>query len=222
MTEPTPPSEVARELFAAARREVPRGELRARTLSTMIAASQAHPQRGPIVLPAVLPLLAAAAGMTFFFATRSAPPTLDITAEPVVAVSTPATSASTAVSVPVPRPSGREVAPPASERPPTPSQARTPAPAAVPALSLSAEIQTLDRVRSALDQDPARALALLDTYDRVRDKRLGAEAQLLRMEALVRAGRNSEARALAQGFVAAHPGSPLVDRARSFLASESP
>ena len=52
----------------------------------------------------------------------------------------------------------------------------------------------------------------------LRGTALEAEAMLLRIEALSLAGREPEARALAEQFLLQYPNSPLSDRARRFIA----
>ena len=96
--------------------------------------------------------------------------------------------------------------------------AARPAPKA-PAASLEQELEMLDRVRQALlGGDTTTALARLTQYDQTATRRhLGAEATLLRIQVLAASGRASEASALASEFVAKHPNSPLVDRAKSFV-----
>jgi len=85
--------------------------------------------------------------------------------------------------------------------------------------SLSDELSALKVASNALAAgDPRAALAALDRYDRVlKGQKMRAEATLLRIEALERAGQTQAASALAQRFVEQNPGSPLVDRARSFV-----
>ena len=85
--------------------------------------------------------------------------------------------------------------------------------------SLSDELSALKLASTALSGgDPQAALAALDRYDRVlKGQKLRAEATLIRIEALSRAGQSEAASALAQRFVAQNPGNPLVDRARSFV-----
>jgi len=51
--------------------------------------------------------------------------------------------------------------------------------------------------------------------------KLRAEATLLRIQALARAGNAQAASTLAQRFVEQNPDSPLVDRARSFIQEGS-
>jgi outer membrane protein assembly factor BamD (BamD/ComL family) len=84
---------------------------------------------------------------------------------------------------------------------------------------LSDELSALKVASSALSAgDPQAALVALDRYDRVlKGQKMRAEATLLRIEALSRAGQAEAASALAQSFVKQNPGSPLVDRARSFV-----
>jgi hypothetical protein len=60
------------------------------------------------------------------------------------------------------------------------------------------------RVAHALSGD---TLAALDQSDRMKSQKMHAEATLLRIEALSRAGQPAEQ----------NPGSPLVDRARTFV-----
>lgn len=96
--------------------------------------------------------------------------------------------------------------------------AARPAPKA-PAASLEQELEMLDRARQALlGGDTKTALARLTQYDQTATRRhLGAEATLLRIQVLAASGRVAEASVLASEFVAQHPNSPLVDRAKSFV-----
>ncbi|HEU5077322.1 MAG TPA: hypothetical protein VFU02_24190 [Polyangiaceae bacterium] len=89
----------------------------------------------------------------------------------------------------------------------------------VPAASLEEELQMLDGARQALlGGDAGAALARLSQYERTATRRhLGAEATVLRVQILAASGRGSEASELASQFVATHPNSPLVDRAKSFI-----
>ncbi len=85
--------------------------------------------------------------------------------------------------------------------------------------SLPEEIGALDRVRSALSAGNATAaLRGLDDYEHVlHGTRLTAEAAVLRIDALARSGRAREASDLARRFVDGNPGSPLAERARTFI-----
>jgi hypothetical protein len=106
-----------------------------------------------------------------------------------------------------------------SPTPPAPKPAPPPKPP-----SLSSEIEALDQARTALREDqPSRALAILDDYERtMHGYRLKDEATLLRIEALRHSGRQDEARALARRFVASNPDSPLVDRALTLVDEGRP
>ncbi len=87
--------------------------------------------------------------------------------------------------------------------------------------SLEQELRRLELVRGALARgEHSLALALLREYQALPGTQLGDEAELLRIQALSASGNHSGARQRAQRFVEAHPGSPLVDRARSFLEPE--
>jgi hypothetical protein len=87
--------------------------------------------------------------------------------------------------------------------------------------TLSDELELLKVAQSALGAgDTAGALKALDRYDHALkgNKAMRAEATLLRIETLSRAGQTSAAAALARRFIEQHPTSPLVDRARSLAA----
>jgi hypothetical protein len=86
--------------------------------------------------------------------------------------------------------------------------------AAFPVHDLHAEIDLLDAARAAIAaRAGARALDLLRRYeDRYPTGSFRPEAEAVRVEALVQLGRNGEARAMAERFVAAHRGSLLSDR----------
>lgn len=209
--EPSPLDSSARALFTAARQEVPSSELRAQTLAAMLELRRSRSERRWGAVSTTLPwLLAAAAVALWVTLAEREPDPSPITAEPVAASSRSAPSAVPGVASAAPQlpaePAPVELAPP-----PRASAPR-------PAPSLAAEVAALDRARKALDSDdPKTALFLLEAYERRGAQRLAAEATLLRIEALARAGRTREADALARAFLAANPGSPLVDRAREFL-----
>jgi len=88
---------------------------------------------------------------------------------------------------------------------------------------LADEVAALDGARAALAAgNSAGALAALDDYDRSFDTQmLGPEAQTLRIEALLLAGRRGEARAAAARFLADHPSSTHGRRIRSLLEEPS-
>ncbi len=87
--------------------------------------------------------------------------------------------------------------------------------------SLAAEIQLLDRARSALSAgETAQAGALLDAYSsRQPGAVLAQEAAVLRVRLLLARGKRAEASALARRIIQAHPKSSHVDSLRQ-LANE--
>ena len=98
------------------------------------------------------------------------------------------------------------------------------APAAMPMdpvarASLTRELAALDHARLALANTDARgALGLLDAYQRSFPRgRLALEAEVLRIDALAKLGRTTEARQHAQTFVRLHPNSVLATRVRAHL-----
>jgi hypothetical protein len=141
--------------------------------------------------------------------TRSSPapqPTAPLTrAMPAPA---PAAPAAPALAVAAP--------PPAVETPATPpSPAR---PASMTSSALRAEVAALDAVRSTLaNDDPAGALSFLAAYFRTFPRgRLRYEAEVLRIDALAKAGRPDTARRHAQEFLKRHPNSVLAARVRPY------
>jgi hypothetical protein len=115
-----------------------------------------------------------------------------------------------------PRPSKRVVEVTA----PTPS---APASASLPeGQSLSREIALIDGARRALIAgDVDGALAQLQDYDgRLRTGTLDREAQLLRIDALARAGQRGAARALAQRYLESYPSDPHAARLRALVGTE--
>jgi hypothetical protein len=76
-----------------------------------------------------------------------------------------------------------------------------------PVSSIAEEIASLQRARRGLAAgNPSLALAELDHYERhVRARALGAEAAVLRVEALLQAGQRAAAVALARRLLAAQP-----------------
>jgi hypothetical protein len=97
-----------------------------------------------------------------------------------------------------------------------------PSAAAVPldAETLAEEVKSVDGARAALAAgQAARALSLLDEYERRFDeRRFAPEALYLRMEALVSLGRTAQARATAEHLLATYPNSPHGARARVVLS----
>jgi hypothetical protein len=84
---------------------------------------------------------------------------------------------------------------------------------------LAAELAALDAVRAKLGSGDARAaLVLLDAYQREFPKaRLSLEAEVLRIDALDRAGHVEAARRRAAAFVQNHPKGVLTGRVKRYL-----
>jgi len=85
--------------------------------------------------------------------------------------------------------------------------------------ALTAELGVLDVARSKLGAGDARgALAVLDEYARTFPRgRLGLEAEVLRIDALSRAGDTQAAKRRAEAFLKRHPKSVLAQRVRRYL-----
>lgn len=104
-----------------------------------------------------------------------------------------------------------------------PPVAPSASPSASPGEGLAEEVASLQEARAALAAGALqRALASLDAHARrFPQGRLGLEAEVLRIEALARAGDHASAAARARAFAAAHPGSPYASRVRA-LAETNP
>ncbi|HEY1956089.1 MAG TPA: hypothetical protein VGH28_10755 [Polyangiaceae bacterium] len=102
------------------------------------------------------------------------------------------------------------------EAPPQHAHARVAAPVAS---SITQQVAALDRARAALDAgDPARAVRLVDAYES--EYASGAfvqEAEVVRIESLVRAGKTADADRAGKHFLASYPRSPHDARVRSLL-----
>jgi hypothetical protein len=85
--------------------------------------------------------------------------------------------------------------------------------------AIAEEASVLGQVNAAITAGaPARALSLLDGYTvRFPNPSLGAEAQVLRIEALARSGDAITARRVGDAFLAANPQSPYRARVRGVL-----
>jgi hypothetical protein len=90
-----------------------------------------------------------------------------------------------------------------------------------PAARLSTQLAALNAVRAALTAgDPAGALALLDQFEhRNPSSPLDEEVAVLRIDALVDAGRRAEATERAAAFLSAYPASAYSQRVRSNVTS---
>lgn len=102
-----------------------------------------------------------------------------------------------------------------------PAPKPAPKPAPEPADLLALELKLVDEARVALAAgEPAKALAAISAYERQVPKgSLRDEAQLLKLEALVKAGRRAEAQALGERL-SKQTGSELVrDRIKGLLGA---
>jgi hypothetical protein len=208
-----------RELFRAARVERPTAEAKRRTLTAVRESSRAMRSRRRMRIAGAVAVLALAAGWAIFATvseTHESEP-LSLRAEP---------TQPTPESVPTVPPSPPASAPSKAQAPVAPRtnvRPAPPTPSAVPKPSLTDEVRALEKARSELRSgDASAALVTLDDYDRrLRGGVMNAEATLLRIEALARAGRVTDADALARRFVEANPHSALADRARQFVKSDT-
>lgn len=87
--------------------------------------------------------------------------------------------------------------------------------------SLADEVAQLQKAKLALrDGNPARALTELGVYgQRFPHPRLGAEATVVRIEALSASGDTARAKTLAEGFLGKNPNSPYATRLRSLTGA---
>lgn len=116
---------------------------------------------------------------------------------------------------------GLAAAPPEPEAAPAPSAVAPPAAShAADPPDVAAETAVLDHAREALASgDASGALAALaDHSRRFKSGVLGPEADVLRIEALVAQGKQSDAAASARVFLAAHADSPHAPHVRALLA----
>jgi len=129
-----------------------------------------------------------------------------------------------------PRPESAPVASPESsapepEAPAAPTVAERPRPSSTtpakelpPASTLTEEVAALDAAQTALQSgNPGRALRLLDAHAaRFPRGRLRLEAEVVRIEALAKAGNRAAAAARARSFLARFPNSVLAPRVRRY------
>ena len=104
--------------------------------------------------------------------------------------------------------------------PPAPVSGAAPS-AKQPQGSLADEVAQLQKAKLALKSgSPTQALAELGTYSqRFPRPMLGAEATVLRIEALSQSGDAARARTLAEGFLAKNPNSPYAARLRNLTGA---
>jgi hypothetical protein len=106
---------------------------------------------------------------------------------------------------------------------PTAAPVLAPATPSEPGPTLADETAALDAVRVAAQSSGAAALGLLDAYDRkFSSGSLRAEAAVLRVEALLAAGRRADAVALATRQISADPQGAHAARLRSLVEADTP
>lgn len=113
--------------------------------------------------------------------------------------------------------SASEVVPPEPARPAPSRKHRARAAAAAP--GLAEELKGLSQIRGFLEASPERALAAVNEQElRFTRGALDPERQLLRLDALLRLGRTSEAQTLATQLMAATENHPYKARIAELLA----
>lgn len=218
---PDPLDERSAHLFEAARQESPSDETRRRILKAVqeqphtVIISKRFQRPGlwirwvfPAVALAGLVLLLVQAGPKPF-AIVAEPPATGTAERETSEITSRATPSETVSAASHPSGNAEDTAQPKT----TP---RSPAKLAPP--SLEQELAGMQRARAALNRgDAAGALAELQRFERTPGfRRLTVEANLLRIEALAKAGRTDESRAEARQFVKENPHNPLVNRAEKF------
>ena len=143
----------------------------------------------------------------------SAPLPAIVPSSPGAGVSTQATAATTSSAVPAP-PNATSTSTAAASGPPTrsPEDAR----------ALAAEVSLVDRARALAHRSPDAALALLDEHARTFPYgSLRDEAAVVRVEALLAAGRRDDAERVARPFLAERAGTPLARRLSDLLGTSN-
>jgi hypothetical protein len=102
---------------------------------------------------------------------------------------------------------------------PAPAPAESaPSPAAPADATFAASLGALEEAKRTLATDPTRALALLAEHERRYGATLSDERELLRIQGLRRAGRESEMRARAAAWLAREPRGLYAERLRALLS----
>ncbi|MBK7859066.1 MAG: hypothetical protein IPJ65_10695 [Archangiaceae bacterium] len=205
------------ELFEAARTEAPSAAAKAKAAAalqvgaaTATAAGTGALATGVKVVGVVLLAGAAFVGGMQFEALRR-PPVAPIVVQ--LPAPPPALPPAQPVVEPLPPP---EVALPQAPAP-------KPRPKAAPAEDeLTRELAAVDRARTHLrDHDAAAALVELDAYERAfPHPALGTEARLLRIDALLKAGRRPEAERLGQAMLGSDAPAPVKQRVQRLLDAQ--
>jgi hypothetical protein len=212
---PDPVDQLRARLFEAVRQEpLPGGAIERAVAAARAQVSGASSSRPSRRTAATLWLVAAALAAGAVFFVRNGEPTSGISAEPSSSMQrnrAPQPPSNPRIADAAPGATVVETAMPSA----APRVAR---PARSAPATLTDELSSLQLASNALGAGDAHAaLAALDQYDRMKGQKMRAEATVLRIEALSRAGQPDAASVLAKRFVEQNPESPLVDRARSFV-----
>jgi len=228
MSEPDDLDKLTEELNAAARSERPTDERKAAILEAILRKGGPRgggglPKAVGAVLSALVLLLFGGLAWRGLQSTEEAP-----TTEPRViptSVSPTGGGSTTAPIVPPPPPpdlveplTPPEVAPEPPRPPePPPEVVKRPVPGPVPEEpdALAKEVRLVDAARASLLGDPRGALALLERHRREFPKgALRVEADLVRLEAHLRAGERSKAQSIVDRLTRGAPEGPVAARAR--------
>ena len=220
------PSALERALLREGRAYRPPDDLRARTLAGLgLAASagfvasaltwlfaRSWLAKGVLALSTLTLLVGIGASRILLH--RSAPTPVLAPAMPAVMPTPVASAGATSTSAPsVPSTPQPHAASSLVAAPPPPARA-----SASNNSALRAELAALDAVRATLaNDDPAAALSFLATYFHAFPRgRLHFEAEVLRIDALAKAGKTSVAGRYAREFLRHHPNSVLTARVRPY------
>lgn len=228
MSEPDDLDKLTEELNAAARSERPSDERKAAILEALIGkgggGGGGGPKRGIAAIVALLAVLLGVLGVRSLLADE---PTAPIVSTPPVtsggAVVEPALEPPVApvveVKPPPPSPDPPPADPPPPEAAPTQEVKRPPAARPVDELdSLAKEVRLVDAARAALPAAPRQTLALLERHRREFPAgALKVEAELVRVEAHLRAGDRASAKAIVDRITRGAPDGPVAARARRLL-----
>jgi hypothetical protein len=231
-------SALERDLLEAGQAELPDASMKRRaavalaigaaTASVWPTAAYATAKASKAGMPLLLKLLAAGAvgagtlGTATYLITKPEPPAVTIAPPPAGPRPDKPRAPAKAAEVPgpvAPEPETTEESKPSPEARRSPSA--TPQPASA-ASSISDEIRVLDEARRAIASgDSAAAKRALEQHRRQHPRgALAEEAVLLQIESLVKQGKRSAARSLADRFRASHPNSPHLRRIESVLAGQ--
>jgi hypothetical protein len=227
MSEPDDLDKLTEELNAAARSERPTDERKAAILEAIIGKGGPRGGGGPpktlaaVVAALVLVLLGGLA-----WRERSSPmgpPSEDPSVIPTTVMATGGGSTAAPLVQPPPPPARVEPAvpsevapePPPPEPPPEVVKRTVPPPVLEEPDALAKEVRLVDAARAELPADPRSALALLERHRREFPKgALRVEAELVRLEAHLRAGERSKAQAIIDRLTRGAPEGPVAARAR--------